>query len=105
VIQAAPSGPWMTPCGAERHLAHSAGRGVQDAERAAALAGVPDKAVGPGSDVMGAAAGGNIVDADIGRLRGGGGGRREKSGEKQERAHRVSLGDRGRNRKAGSVAF
>ena len=55
VTQAAPSGPTITPWGAEpapRGMAWPARGGIEPAERAGPLGGVPDRAVGRGRDVV-----------------------------------------------------
>ena len=78
VIHGAPSGPTITPCGAEpapRSISRIfAGRRVEVAERAVALAGVPDATVGGGRDVVRMAAGGDRVLDELAAGRAGGAG-------------------------------
>ena len=56
MIQAAPSGPAITPCGADPAPSGisrtSPVAGIEVAERPVVLAGVPDAAVGGGRDVV-----------------------------------------------------
>src|SRR6266540_3148761 len=52
VIHGAPSGPTMTPCGAELDLVDVAARRVEVAELAGVLRRVPDGAVGGDGDVV-----------------------------------------------------
>ena len=65
VIQGAPSGPTITPWGREpsprRDLGDPAGRGVEPAQLARALRGVPDGAVGGDGHVVGSRARGHVV--------------------------------------------
>ena len=69
VIQALPSGPVMTPCGADPApsgiVRTLAGRGVEVAERAVVLARVPDAAVRRGCDVVRMRAGDNVELPDL----------------------------------------
>ena len=82
VTQAAPSGPTMTPCGAEPSPSGISvvcpGRRVEPSEPAGVLGRVPDRPVGGGRDVVRVRSGGNrvLVDAEAD------GGRRGRSAQR-----------------------
>ena len=92
VTQGAPSGPMITPCGAAAGPSGMRSTlprgGVEAAELAVALGGIPDDAVGADGDVVRAAPRrkGIHLHRDFGRRhrsRDGGGGR-EQCGEERE---------------------
>ncbi len=95
MIHAAPSGPWITPCGAEPRpsatSSHAAAGRVEPAEVAAALRGEPDAAVGRRRDVVDA---GRLRRGERPRLHARGRRRRREPGRRAARRHREQRAER-----------